>query len=303
MYFGVDVGRGFVKTTAGGEVLKFPSYLCPARELDIESGQGEDLEHLRIEINGQEHFAGELAKKHGGSREFQKEKIGHRNTIPLLITALSYLIDGKYCQPKAVVGLPISDYSNQGRAFERKAAGNYEVEIYGKKVYIEIIDENILSFPEGAGVIWNRLLNSQGEIIRGKEQRIAVIDIGWKTCNFCVLDELSYVDSLSGTVPLGLSKAFKPFYKRLAREKDILPAAAESLIAKEGKKELRELAQEITDQLNMWWSGAGGFDFILIAGGGGNLIFKYLDFENMKRVKNPQEANCRGFYKVGRSQL
>lgn len=253
-YYGIDVGRGYVKRIGPSlnDVSKFPSYVVPARELDIETGRGKPLEHLSVCINDKQLFMGELAKKEGGSREFQKEKADHRNTIPLLVTALALAAPEKYHHPRVVAGLPISDYRTQAESFEGKAIGHYEVELPHKQVNLQIDRNNILTFPEGAGMIWNQLIDKWGNVTDDDKTR-AGIDIGWKTCNFAVMNGLQYDDSASGTLPMGLSRAFRLFYKRISHDYDYTPAQAELMLAEKGDPELRRLAQEIKDQLSMWW--------------------------------------------------
>ena len=307
MYFGVDVGRGYTKIAgpAINNVINFPSYVAPARPLDIESGRGKPLEHLSVCINDKKLFMGELARRESGSREFQKEKANHRNTIPLLITAIALAAKDKYISPKLVAGLPISDYRKQAQRFEEKTTGEYEVELPHKKVVIQILRKNIITFPEGAGMIWNQILRNNGCLKNNSfsDFKLAGIDIGWKTCNFAVLSGLQYEDSASGTLPMGLARAFRIFYKRISRDYDYTPAQAELMLSEKGEPELERLAQEITDQLSMWWPVTEDYYKIFIGGGGGGALNKYLDYPQQKKVLNPQIANAKGFYKVARSQL
>lgn len=107
-----------------------------------------------------------MAKREGGSREFQKEKTNHRNTIPLLVTAIGLASEKKYSSPKIVLGLPISDYKKQAQQFERTVVGNYQIELSNKELSIELHHSKVLSFPEGAGILWDQLLNALKQAVK-----------------------------------------------------------------------------------------------------------------------------------------
>lgn len=77
MYYGADIGRGAVKVAHSRGSIVFPSYLVPSRERDLVSAATDYMEQLVVSINGKEYFAGELARREGGTREFAKDKAGH----------------------------------------------------------------------------------------------------------------------------------------------------------------------------------------------------------------------------------
>lgn len=304
VFYGIDVGRGAVKAVSVSGQVSFPSYLAPYRERDLVSQADNVLEQLVVSIDGHQYFVGELARREGGTREFVKDKVSHDNTLPLLLTAIALLALDDYTAPKVVVGLPVSDYKYQARAFENKVLGNYRVQLPHKKVNIELVKGQVLAFPEGAGALWDMALSPSGKPLATAlgEQSVGIIDVGWKTCNVVILRELKYNDMGSTTFPLGLSRAFNWFYKRISRDVDILPAEAELRLAKDGAPELQRLAREIRDQLAAWWHNWQDLDRIFLAGGGGLALAPYLDMP-VHLVPDAQVANARGFYKVSRAQL
>lgn len=307
MYLGVDVGRGYVKVATGpnhSDVIIFPSYAMPGKEMDLELAAGDPLKHLVAVINGEKWFIGELAKREGGTKEYTKEKARHTNTIPLLITGIALAAESEYVNAKVAVGLPIGDYKKQALEFEKKAQGYYRVQLPHKNVHVEIQKGNIICFPECASMIYDLIFGPTGHLnnVYLAQKKIAAVDVGWKTTNFAVMDNMEYIDSMSGTMPLGLSKAFLPFYKRIFREKDLTFAEAEQKFAKEGEPELRDLARQIRDHLNVWWPVIDEFDEIYLGGGGGAALARYFDIP-FNLVSNSQTANARGLYKVAVAQL
>lgn len=309
MYIGCDIGRGDTKVFSDKDVFKFPSYVAEARTLDLESGEmksdSNNMEHLSVEIDGDKFFLGELARREGGSREYQKDKVKHRNTIPLLLTSIALASPDKYCKAKVVTGVPISDYQTQGKKFEKEITGSYRIKLPHKEVYLQLLKNNILTFPEGAGAIWNELLDDHGQLLETTltDQVIGVLDVGWKTVNFAVLRKMQYDDGASGTLPMGLSKAFKIYYKRISRRYDLSPSQAEKSLISKGQQELIRLSQEIQDQISMWWTNGLELDCVFIAGGGGKALFDHLNFQKKRLLDEPQMANAEGYYKVAQMKL
>lgn len=302
MYYGADIGRGAVKVAHSRGSIVFPSYLVPSRERDLVSAAADYMEQLVVSINGKEYFAGELARREGGTREFAKDKAGHENTLPLLVTGLALATSDDYAAPKVVIGLPIADYRTQARAFEQSVLGYYDVQLPHKRVRLELARGQVVAFPEGAGALWSLLLGPTGQPLDTPlaGQTLAVVDVGWKTCNVVVLRRLLYEDALSTTFPLGLSRAFSWYYKRISRCLDILPAQAEQRMRHDGGQELQRLARELSDQLAAWWPHRGDIDAIYLAGGGGLALAPYMP--DMRALPDAQTANATGFYRVARAR-
>ena len=301
MYYGADIGRSHVKIATGpthADVVTFPSYAMPAKPLDI-TNNSDPIKNLVARINGQDWFIGELARREGGTREFDNAKGKHQNTIPLLIAGLALHAVGTE-EVKLCVGLPISDYAQQALEFEQGIKGVYSVSLPHK--YVELKIKDVITFPEGAGVLWNQLLGSTGHVndLSLESKTVGAIDIGWKTVNFAVMENMDYVTSMSGTIPYGLHKAFLAYYKRAG--KDLTMSQAEKHFLERGRKELIQLAREIKDAIMPWWKNLDLFDEIYLGGGGGEALKPFLDMETAL-VYNPQTANARGFWKVARAQL
>lgn len=284
MNIGLDVGRGYVKATDLNKYIIFPSFICKARERNLEN----DNDKYIIEINGEKYFVGELAKNEGGTREFVKNK-AEQNIIPFVLTVLA-LFEEKYFN--IVVGLPISDYKAQRKLIAEKIKGEYKVKLNGNERNIVI--ENVIAFPEGAGALWGLILDNKGNVANPilAEKRIGIIDIGFKTVDFCILNKLKYEDVNSSSIPIGIHQAYTRIYQRIIKEKDILPEDVEEL---ENQPEYEELANKIINYINQFWK--NNIDEVYICGGGAKYLKNYMA-GYAKVVIDPVFANSIGFAKI-----
>lgn len=311
MYFGIDVGNSDVKVVAGpGLKKRFPSYACLAHDMDLEPEDSDD--GFKVIVNNQKWFVGSLARQEGGSREYTKDKAGREYLLPLLLAGVASLSNGNMVVPRIGIGLPINDYRKQSGELVKRICGRYEVKIKGHEMLIAIQPENVIPFPEGA-FAWDTILEWDGSQSKNafSVQSIACIDPGWKTVNFSVLKDFKYVDSMSGTLPnLGLSDAYRAFFKRATRDFDLLPNQIEERFPRDGWRERTELAKRIEDNLRMFWPDVRGFDSIILAGGGGEAFRNKESTESVSYFSFPVTflneatfANARIFYKVARKKL
>lgn len=307
MWYGVDKSRHSVKVVGptAESSLSFPSYMTPSREMDLDNTASDNqLANLQVEVNGTHWFVGELARRNGGSREFGKVKSEHPHTVPLILTAIALLCTDSYANIHLAVSLPISDYKTQSAGLERRLVGMHTVKLCGRKVEIEIPRNQIISFPECVCAGLDMMLSPTGKAQNMDIRKATklIIDIGWKTVNFAVIRGLNYDDAASGTLPLGLSQAFKYYYKRISRDSDIQPSQAELRMLKESTPELKRLAQEIRDNLSIWVPDLTDIDYTFLAGGGGEALVQYLNIPKALVLPDYHIANARGLYKVCRAQ-
>lgn len=306
MIVGSDNGRKNVKQTDGnGETIIFPSYVIPAREVDLDfdfssNNISDILDNLKVTIDDKDYFVGNLAMREGATLDFEKEKAS-QNTKPLLLTAIALQAKSEYVCPYIIMGLPISDYKSQGKTIQKHFAGEHLVRLPNKTVNIEIVPSQIRAFPEGAGAAWNLLLDDRGNVQRPElaTGNIGIVDIGRKTCNFLMLRNMKFDDINSATLPYGISFILKRFYKRLANQGSYTMAEAEDLLETNGQEELKYLAKIIKDEISIFWQRTEEMK-IFLCGGGGKLISPFFDIAHTL-VDDPIEANSRGFAKVAKA--
>lgn len=290
MYIGIDIGRSHTKSCSNpnNNLISFPSFCIPLSHTDLPTTPD-------ITINQQPYLIGHNATT--GSREFQKTKSIHPYLIPLLLYSI-YQHSQTYSSPKLVLGLPISDYRTQAKTLESSIQSIYKV----NNITIELHPHQILTFPEGAGAAWYLIFSSLYPSL--STQYFGLIDIGWKTINFLTLKNTIYDDSNSGTIPYGISRVFKSFYKRLSNTQDISLHDTELILQTQptqAEPELKFLAQTISDHISMWWNTLS-LSHIFLSGGGGILLQPYLP-SSYELIPDAQNANAIGFYQIAKEQL
>lgn len=288
MNVGLDIGRGNLKLVSMDKSIKFESYCGEARELDYYNADDKYI----IKIDDKEYFVGDIAKREGYIKSFQKHKIDEERTLPLALTALYLCSDKDNVDVNIVCGTPLSDYNIQKLAIEEYLKGSYKVAIKNNPIkYITI--RNVKVFPEGAGSYFSMVLNNEGKGINSEitKSKVGIIDIGYKTTNIVVFENLKYIDKQSTSFNLGVHQAFNMIYKKLSRTEDINVEQAENI--KSGP-EFKYLADRIRNEVNKFW---GNTSFkIYLSGGGAYLLKDYLyEFDILPY---PEYANARGYFKI-----
>ncbi|MTI71438.1 MAG: ParM/StbA family protein [Firmicutes bacterium] len=288
MNVGIDYGRGNVKVVSNNTREKFKSYCGEAYTLDFSYGKEEYI----VTINDKEYFIGTLAEKEGMSRGFQKQKIDKESTIPLVATGVFLASDKSRVSVNLVTGTPISDYRKQQEKVKEYIKGSYKVNIkgYGEK---EMKIKEIYVVPEGAGAYFSQVLNNEGkeENKELSKSKVGIIDIGFKTVNLAMFENLGFVDKESVTLNHGIHEAINSIYKRLSRDTDITLVEAEKITT---GPEYERLAKKIKNGVNKFWGNKPYKMFL--CGGGAHLLSKY--FTDVEVIRNPEYANAEGYFKI-----
>ncbi len=224
---GIDIGFGFTKATNGQETLVFKSVLGEAtdiqfREKILDGAAGE--EHLQIEVDGKSYFLGELAERQSNVRFFtldQTQFIG-KFAKNLALAAAARLVGG-YIPVNLVTGLPIGYYRQHKDELARILAGEHKVVLTdgeGKRHEKVISINKVRVIPQPFGSLFNLMLNDLGELgdkVLVKE-KVGVIDVGFRTSDFTISDQMRYSERGSRTTDSGIAKAFNVIATKL-REK------------------------------------------------------------------------------------
>jgi hypothetical protein len=189
---------------------------------------------------------------------------------------------------KIVSGLPLNDMEKQAESYRKALHGEHTVSVNGGQSQI-IYVQDVIIFGEGAGAIWDSVLDTTGKFKRKPQQWERVVDIGYRTVDFCALQNMFYVESQSTSFPSGIFQAQEKTYQRLSKERDVRLETVDP-----GDLELRDLAQKIISHMNRIW--VYDKDNIQLAGGGAYLLRKYLQYPVMPE---PEWVNASGYYKVG----
>ena len=178
--------------------------------------------------------------------------------------------------------------------------------------------------PQPVGTVFNLLLNDKGEIVNKEltKQKVGVVDIGFRTTDFTILDQMKYVDRGSCTIETGISTSFTEIANRLQEMSGVTielyrmyKAAEAGSISIRGQNYnisgLRDqsyalLAGKIAEVINRLWVEDWDIDTIFLTGGGTKELAKYLQPlipGNVLTSENNGDLrlnNAQGYVKYGR---
>ncbi|MCX7991060.1 MAG: ParM/StbA family protein [Proteobacteria bacterium] len=327
----IDIGFGFTKATDGTKDVIFKSILGEATEIQFQDElfprKKQDL--LNIKIEGKNYFAGELAERQSNVRLFtldQTQFITQFSKVLALVT-LGNIVDN-YDNVNLVTGLPVGYYKQYKDALASSLLGEHKFSlIKGSNEEVEKIFTigKIRIIPQPYGSLLNVFLDDEGKAKNTDlfKQKIGIIDIGFRTTDYIISDKLQYSERGSKTTDNGISKAFSVIANKL-REKSavnveifkIYEPILKGSIKIKGKEYdltsvreqvLQQLASQIASDTERFWIDDWDIDSILISGGGGSLLEKYLK----PLLPNAQSAfdssidgrffNVKGYLKYGKS--
>ncbi len=297
---GIDIGFGFTKATNGNEFVLFKSVLGEATDIQfsmpiVKSDSGPCM---HVILDGQTYFVGDFAEKQSNTRQFtlDQEKLISDFCKVFALTAMGNLFK-TYAPVNIVTGLPVGFYREYHQRFAKLLKGQHEITFQkndGSSENCRLNIGNLRIIPQPLGSIFNLLLNDSGKIVNRElaKQKIGVIDIGFRTTDFCIFHGLQYVERGSSTTDTGIAKSFGVIAKKLRDECKVnvelfrLYNAIESGFIKIRGKEFNiakirdavfsHAASIIASDVDRLWADDWDIDAIIISGGGSMELSKYL---------------------------
>jgi plasmid segregation protein ParM len=195
MILGLDAGNSSIKICGSFGLLKIPSAIGEARELNLKQQHGED--DIYFEHNGLKGFAGTLALYES---EFCGSIMGdskaHNDTLlRVLIGIHRYLTTYKlnYNRFKLVLGQPISKHTQEEKdTIKHMVKGSHTISVNGIEKTFYILDCQIAA--EGASSYYSTL---------PYEGLVRILDVGSATINYATILHQKFIDKDSGTLPFG----------------------------------------------------------------------------------------------------
>jgi plasmid segregation protein ParM len=327
---GVDIGFGFTKATDGREFVLFKSILGEAADIQFRAPivKSEAGPCMHVQLDGQAYFVGDYAEQHSDTREFtlDQEKLLADFSKVLTLTAMGNLFKD-YTPVNIVTGLPVGFYREYHQRLAKMLKGHHEITFQkndGTSESKRININNLRIIPQPLGSIFNLLLNENGKIANREmgKQKIGVIDIGFRTTDFCIFHGLQYVQRGSSTSDTGIAESFNIISKKLREESKVsielyrLYDAIETGVIKIRGKEyniskLRDAvfahsASIIAGDISRLWADDWDIDLIIISGGGAMELAKFLQpliSGNVMPVETNIDArlnNVQGYLKYAR---
>ena len=331
---GIDIGFGFTKATNGQETIIFKSIFGDASEIQFwaDFGDSSPTDHIHVTIDGKSYFVGDLAEQQSSVLNFtlDQERLisDYVRIFALTVAGLFYKNNSTINVPINVVsGLPIGYFKHNHERFNEILTGHHRVTYHsqnGNKNTREIYINKVRMLPQPLGSILNELMDTDGRIVNEElaTKKVGVVDIGFRTTDFTILDHLRYIDRGSRTIDTGISKGFSVISSKL-REKcgvsvelyRLYKAAEEGTIKMRGHgfsfEKIRDqvysqLAANIANELDRLWADDWDIDTIILTGGGCRELGKYLQpliAGNIKPIdsyNDPRLNNVQGYAKYGK---
>lgn len=219
---------------------------------------------LEMEYQGRRWFVGKLAEREGEfTRQAMQDSKAVEETLILTLTALHQA----HAQGRItlVTGLPIGNFTDvEQKAIKRLLEGPHRVAVNGVERSFYV--ENVYSTIEGGGAFFST----------PRMGLVRIIDIGAKTTNYATFRDKVFIDRESGTLPVGWETV--------------------------KVSNIKEMADLIAGTLSKTWSSR---DVVMLVGGMARKLEPYIreHFHHAFAVDDPQMANVRGYYEIGRAFL
>jgi len=331
---GIDIGFGFTKATNGQDTLIFKSLLGDAADIQFwaDFGDGDPTDHIHVTVGEQSYFIGDLAEQQSSVLHFtlDQERLLTDYVKVLTLTAVGMLLPDEAASKapvKVVSGLPIGFFKENQKRFHDLLLGQHSVTYHspdGRRTTKEITVADVRMLPQPMGSILNLVMDESGRIANSDlaKQKIGVVDIGFRTTDFAIMDRLRYLNRGSKTIDTGISKGFSVIANKL-REKSsvnvelfrLYRAAETGTITMRGHgysfpkirdQVYSQLATSIADEIDRQWVNDWDIETIFLSGGGSRELAGYLESlitGNVKPVdpgQDPRLNNVKGYLKYGR---
>lgn len=299
---GIDIGFGFTKASNGEKSIIFKSVMGEAKDIqssDAMYGDMNDLEYLHTEIDDKEYFLGEMAIRQSSERLFtldQAQFVSNHVKV-LALTAAAKLVNHQI-PINLVTGLPIGFFSEHKKELRKILLGKHEVTITdaeGNKEKKVVNINNVAIVFQPWGSLFNLMLDDRGEVRDNRyiKEKFGIIDIGFRTSDYLVSDKMHYSERGSRTTDFGISRAFNLIATKLreksgvnvelyrlyeAVEKGSIKIRGEEYDISDLTKEIfSQLATNVASEIDRLWVDEWDIDTIIITGGGGHVLAKYLE--------------------------
>ncbi len=332
---GIDVGFGFTKATNGKDTFIFKSIFGEDADIQFWADFGDDTptDHIHVTIDGKSYFIGDLAEQQSSVLHFTLDQ---EKLITDYVKILSLAVAGMFLDKGGAInvpinlvsGLPIGFFKQNHERFNELLAGHHSVTFHsqnGQETTKELHINKVRMLPQPLGSVLNLLMDDNGKIVNKTlaNQKIGVVDIGFRTTDFTILDRLRYIDRGSRTMETGIAKGFSVIANKL-REKcgvsvelyRLYNAAETGSIKMRGNRvnfvKIRDevysqLAASIANDIDRLWAADWDIDAIILTGGGCRDLAQYLrpqitgNIIPVEANRDPRLNNVLGYIKYGQS--
>jgi plasmid segregation protein ParM len=331
---GIDVGFGFTKATDGKETVVFKSIYGDATEIQfwVDFQDRGLTEYFHVTMDGKSYFVGDLAEQQSDVVSFtldQERMIADFVRLFALTVAGLFLRNGEGGEEvmRIVSGLPVGFYKQYQDRFKEALKGRHTITYHGpdgSRITKKFAVDGVQLLPQPMGSLLNLLMDESGTI-SDKElarQKIGVVDIGFRTTDYTVIDRLRYIERSSRTMDSGIAKAYAVIANKLCEKSGVnvelyrlFDAVRKGAIKMRGQgfnfakirdQVFAQLATTIAGDMDRLWAGDWDIDTIVLTGGGCQDLAPHLqplitgNIRTAPERDDPRLANVEGYLKYGR---
>lgn len=319
---GLDVGFGYTKAMVDNKAILFPSVISPPVEIGFRSwweDRSDRINHLEVTVDGKTYFVGNLALNQGRFAYATLDRIRTQTKEYrlLFVAAMAQFVEFPEEEFSVVTGLPVDDFEDRD-AIEGTFSGRFDLTVAGRQVSFVI--RNLTVIPQPCGAFMDLLFpGTQGNLNEEYAQGlVGIVDIGYKTTDFVLMQSGEYAQKLSGSLKHGVSTIYQAAISRFSAAyrgnwdlRSVEEALSYGVISRLGERtainpalldaEFAGLAGQITSWIRQRWSDEG-LHRIICTGGGSLMLEPYLAkaLPGITFMEDPQQANVRGFFKGAR---
>jgi plasmid segregation protein ParM len=297
---GIDIGFGFTKATNGKDFIVFKSVLGEAVDIQfvLNPSANDTMRSLHIILDGQGYFVGDFAEQQSNARHYtlDQENLISQFARALALTAIGQLNSG-YEIVNVVSGLPVGYFRQYHQRLAKTLMGSHEItfrSIHGTHESRKFSIQKTKIIPQPLGSLLNLIMSERGAIVNERltKQKVGVVDIGFRTTDFCLVDGLRYVERGSSTTNTGMARCFGVIAKKLreetgvdvelyrmydAVEKGFIRIRGKEVSISKARDQLFEnAARTIAGDMNRLWADDWDMDAIVLTGGGSTALLRYL---------------------------
>jgi plasmid segregation protein ParM len=327
----IDLGFLYTKAIINGKPIIMKSVVGnskPQRFADLNMGLKDDVDNLQCRVGMEDYFVSDLAIDQSDTtyHSLKDDRFNGEATEVLVKTALALGFQGDHVTTNVVSGLPVSHYANYkdniSKLFLNKIH-NFEVHDHGRLIKGSVKVEGGKFIPQPFGALLDKVLDKDGGIadkaLAGKT--VAVIDPGFGTTDVYVADALAPVERLTFSTKTAMNHSYGLIANKIEEQFDVLlPLHQIEKIVRKGEFRksgkvypmqqivqwaYKATAQQLVAEVTNKWKTIHEIDHILLAGGGGLALSKFIlpEFSNIELLENSQWSVVNGYYKWGVRQF
>jgi plasmid segregation protein ParM len=331
---GIDVGFGFTKATDGSETVVFKSIFGDATEIQfwVDFQDRSLTDYFHVSIDGKSYFVGDLAEQQSDVVSFTLDQDRMiTDFVRLFALTVAGLFNGKEeageTSLRIVSGLPVGFFKQYHDRFRDALKGRHSITYHspdGNRMTRKLTVEAVQLLPQPMGSVLNLLMDAEGRITDAElaRQKIGVVDVGFRTTDYTVIDKLRYIERSSRTMDSGIAKAYAVIANKLHEKSGVnvelyrlFDAVRKGAIKMRGQgfnfAKIRDqiyaqLATTIAGDMDRLWANDWDIDTIVLTGGGCQELAAHLQpliAGSVRTAPNQQDArlaNVEGYLKYGR---